>query len=42
MDFNVFDGYGHFLGALFIPWGELYLLKQTFVCFTTYGELVLL
>ena len=41
MNFLVTDQFGHALDTFFIPWEDLYFIKQTFVCDVQYGQIIL-
>ena len=42
MMFSIIDGYGHKVcEPMLITFGELYLIKQTFLCDVQYGLLIL-
>ena len=39
--FRVTDMYGHYICEMDIPWGELYAIKQTFICEVQPFQLIL-
>jgi hypothetical protein len=41
MMFRVTDEFGHYFCDMQIPWGELYLIKQTFLCDVQPFQLIL-
>ena len=42
MLFHITDQYGHTMcDPIMIPWDELYVLRQTFVCDVQYGQVII-
>jgi hypothetical protein len=42
MMFSIMDRYGHKVcEPMLIPWSEVYIIKQTFICDIQYGLLIL-
>ena len=41
MNFLITDEFGHAWDTFFIPWEELYRLKETFICTVQYGQIIL-